>query len=383
MMRYRLTCLTPVLIGDGQRLAPIDYMVWRDQVNVLDQKRIFRLLAKGPRLESYLNQLRRAEKLDFASWGGFAQNFAGRRIPFEHTSSAALLERAAAVDCFIPTFASCPAGLYLPGSALKGPVRTALLMERLTEQHWTDLAAKMGGERPLRRPAELLESSLLGAPGVSRTKPVLFSDSKPVGSACTKVYLVRVATLVARGGKLELGWKQVNRGTVAPQRIEDSTPLFVEMAQPGTVFEGGYQERPAFRKPEMLRALRWREPAGRAKMIEALNAASERILAVQLQYAEQAGLPYLKRTVEALIQRLGDIRAARQGCLVNLGWGGGFLTKSAGPDTGLEPYRQILKQSYAYSRAIQTGLPFPKTRKVLFLSGHPASLPGWAHLDMG
>ncbi len=94
-MNYRLTCLTPTLVGDGQKLSPIDYMVWKDQVNVLDQRRIFRLLAKGPRLEGYLSQLKRAEKLDFASWGGFAQNYAGRRIPFEHASSSQYWDKTA------------------------------------------------------------------------------------------------------------------------------------------------------------------------------------------------------------------------------------------------------------------------------------------------
>src|SRR5215212_9525802 len=87
MKFYKLTVLTPTLAGDGQRLSPIDYMIWRDQVNVLNQSRIFKLLSRGPRLEPYLAQLRRADKLDFASWGGFAQNYAGRRIPFEHASS--------------------------------------------------------------------------------------------------------------------------------------------------------------------------------------------------------------------------------------------------------------------------------------------------------
>ena len=66
-MKYRLKALTPLLVGDGRRLSPMDYMVWKDQVNVLDQHRIFRLLAKGPRLEGYLSQLRKAERLDFAS----------------------------------------------------------------------------------------------------------------------------------------------------------------------------------------------------------------------------------------------------------------------------------------------------------------------------
>jgi CRISPR-associated protein Csm5 len=50
-MNYRVTCLTPTLVGDGQKLAPIDYMVWKDHVNVLDQRRIFRFWPKGPRLE--------------------------------------------------------------------------------------------------------------------------------------------------------------------------------------------------------------------------------------------------------------------------------------------------------------------------------------------
>lgn len=78
-MQYEVKVLTPVLVGDGDRLSPIDYMVWKDQVNVLDQKRIFKLLSKGPRFDGYLEQLLRSEKLDFDSWGGFAQNYAGRR----------------------------------------------------------------------------------------------------------------------------------------------------------------------------------------------------------------------------------------------------------------------------------------------------------------
>src|SRR5689334_2248124 len=104
-MRYRLTCLTPVLVGDGGRLSAIDYMVWKDQVNVLDQRRIFKLLSKGPRLDGYLAQLRRARQLDFASSGGFAQNFAVRRVPFEHLASSAYWNRASGDPLHIPAFA--------------------------------------------------------------------------------------------------------------------------------------------------------------------------------------------------------------------------------------------------------------------------------------
>jgi CRISPR-associated protein Csm5 len=129
-MRYRLTCLTPLLVGDGRKLAPIDYMVWKDQVNVLDQWRIFRLLAKGPRLDSYLTQLKNAEKLDFATWGGFAQNFAGRRIPFENAAYSSYWNRAGGESLHIPTFACGASGPYLPGSAIKGALRTGMVFSQ-------------------------------------------------------------------------------------------------------------------------------------------------------------------------------------------------------------------------------------------------------------
>src|SRR5213078_209550 len=151
-MRYRLTCLTPMLAGDGRKLSPIDYMVWKDHVNVLDQWRIFRLLAKGPRLESYLTQLKNAEKLDFASWGGFAQNFAGRRIPFEHASSVPVWERAPAQNLFIPTFATSPAGAYLPATVIKGALRTGTVFDRWSDATLRDVETRMKEDRPPRNP---------------------------------------------------------------------------------------------------------------------------------------------------------------------------------------------------------------------------------------
>ena len=166
VMRYRLTCLTPVLVGDGEKLSAIDYMVWKDHVSVLDQRRIFRLLAKGPRLEGYLTQLKKADKLDFASWGGFAQNFADRRIPFEHASSSAYWERASGESLNIPTFASGASGPYLPGAAIKGTLRTGMLFAGLKPGMLRDVAAVVRRRPPAqasrRRPR-------IGGAGILRT----------------------------------------------------------------------------------------------------------------------------------------------------------------------------------------------------------------------
>ena len=131
-IRWRLTVLTPTLIGDGKRLAPIDYMVWKDQINVLDQSLIFRRLAGTPRMDGYLAELSRAKRLEFKSWGGYAQSYAVRRIPLEDPDLVAQWEAAREEDIFIPTFHAGPQGKILPATAIKGALKTALLGARVS-----------------------------------------------------------------------------------------------------------------------------------------------------------------------------------------------------------------------------------------------------------
>jgi CRISPR-associated protein Csm5 len=380
-MRYRLTALTPLLVGDGRKLSPIDYMVWKDQVNVLDQWRIFRLLAKGPRLDGYLSQLKRADKLDFASWGGFAQNFAGRRIPFESPAYSAYWNRASGDSLHIPTFATGASGPYLPGAAIKGALRTGMVFANWKSGILADLAARMQGERIPRRLAEIPEEQAVGSAGASRMRLVSVGDSAVVSNAGFKVHLLRVSTLQPRGGSYALGWKQSPRGTVDGNRPEDSTPVFAEMAPPGSAFEGDWQEKSFYTQPEIRRAVRWQESFDRSRIFEAANEYAARLLAIHKQYAAWTGLALLAQQIEELEKRLAEARQQGQ-CLLAIGWGGGLLTKSAWLDTNDPVYREILQKVSLYGKVAGSNLPFPKTRRIVFLNNKPASLPGWALLEI-
>jgi len=380
-MRYHLTTLTPTLVGDGRKLSPIDYMVWKDHVNVLDQWRIFRLLAKGPRLEGYLTQLKKADKLDFASWGGFAQNFAGRRIPFENAAYATYWNRAMGDSLHIPTFAAGASGPYLPGTALKGALRTGMVFANWRDGMLQDVAGRVKGERVPRRPAESVEDQALGAAGVSKMRMIGAGDSGVVAVSQFKVYLLRTSTLQPRGGNFALGWKQSPRGAVDGNRPEDSTPTFAEMAAPGTVFEGHWDEKSFFLQPEVRRSVRWPEGFSRARIFEAVNVYAAGLLALQRQYASWAGMGLLDQSLDRLEQRLAAARETGS-CLLCLGWGGGLTAKSAWLDTTNADYRQILQAYAIYNRALATNLPFPKTRRIVFLNNQPATLPGWAELSV-
>lgn len=349
-MRYRVTVVTPTLVGDGQYLSPIDYMVWKDQVNVLDQRRIFKLLARGPRLDGYLAQIKRAEKLDFASWGGFAQNYAGRRIALESPSLSPLFERLRADNLHIPTFTAGPNGAYLPASALKGALRTAMVYDSWQrygeEKVVSAVIGKFQGDRLPRRPAELLED-----PVRNRARNFLAADSAVIPPSVFKVYQIRTSNLRGQGENLTLDWK------------DSALPMFAEMASPGTVFEGVWQQR---------------KPGG--DFLRDANNWSAALLDVQLNYARRARLDALAAGIEALQARLADFRERRAGAMLSLGWGAGFTGKTALLNTSDDGYRKILRALPYYSRAVQTGLPFPKTRRVVMQGGQPAALPGWVEL---
>lgn len=377
---YRVTCLTPTLVGDGYKLSPIDYMVWRDQVNVLDQTRIFKLLAKGPRLDGYLAQIKKATKLDFASWGGFAQNYAGRRIPFESPASSKYWDRAATEQLAIPTFASGSSGPYLPAAAMKGALRTGLLFGSMRENTLRGVADRVTGDRPVRHPAGHVEDQLLGSSGSDRMRLFSASDSAPVGTSTFRVYLLRTSTLTSRGpGAYSLAWKQSPRGSVP--RPEDSTPTFAEMADPGTIFAGTWNEKPFFDMQEVRRSLRWDRTLTRRALFSAANKFAAAQLALHRQYAVWTGIDALQKSVAQLEEKLREAES-KGACLLSIGWGGGFVGKSAAPDSSTEDSRKILGAQPFYSRAIQSGLPFPKTRRVVFTNDHPSTLAGWVYLEV-
>ncbi len=369
-MNYRVTCLTPTLVGDGNQLAPIDYMVWKDHINVLNQRRIFKLLAKGPRLESYLQQLKRVEKLDFASWGGFAQNYADRRIPFEDPSVVNAWEKTPAPGLFIPTFAASSTGAYLPATAIKGALRTGAVFDRWSEASLKDLATRIAaeeaeGRRAPRNPATKAEDSVLGGAGKNVMRRVSAGDSANVPYTGMKVYLLRTSTLIARGeGKYELGWKS-QRGTADARRIDDATPTFAEMAAPGTSFAGSWSEE---------------TEKDRVKLFQSANRYAAAQLERHKQYAQWTGLAPLAATIDALEAKLKA--AGPKACLLSIGWGGGLLSKLAVENTADPSYRALAKRVALYQRALQTGLPFPKTRRIIFQGGKAAQVPGWVLLEV-
>jgi CRISPR-associated protein Csm5 len=206
-------------------------------------------------------------------------------------------------------------------------------------------------------------------------------DSGVVPVSSFKLYLLRTSTLTPKGSGLALGWKTSPRGAVDGNHPDDSTPAFAEMANPGTAFEGQWDEKAFFLRPEIRKVVRWPESFDRSRIFEAANIYAAGLLALHKQYAGWAGLQGLAAGIEELEARLAAARDNGR-CLLSIGWGSGLLGKSSWLDTNNPEYRKILQQFALYNRALASNLPFPKTRRIVFLNGKPAALPGWVELEV-
>ena len=105
--------------------------------------------------------------------------------------------------------------------------------------------------------------------------------------------------------------------------------------------------------------------------------------AIQKKYAETAGLTVLSESLARIEAQLADARARGNACILALGWASGMVAKSGWLETDDQAYRSVLRQVPLYARAIESGLPFPKTRRIVFRENRPAELPGWAVLEIG
>jgi CRISPR-associated protein Csm5 len=235
----------------------------------------------------------------------------------------------------------------LPASALKGALRTALAYTRWNPGVIGELAKRAETERGLRRPGEAAEAMTLGSSSNDPMRTVMAGDSAPVDAGLFRIYLVRVASLTEK-----LNWKP--------------NPVFAEMAPARTAFQGGWK-------------VTSKEPK---RLFQAANEHAAKLLEMHREYANRAGLPRVGASLDALGSLLDELRERRDACMVNLGWAGGFLSKSGFLDTANEDYRKLLRASPSYERAIRTGLPFPKTRRIVYEKGEPSALPGWAMLEV-
>ena len=367
---YQVEILTPVHIGTGDAYTPLDGVYADGRWHRLDIDRVVgagadaRQLAREMSLPSFdwVTILRRYQiALASATASGYPVPCAGDpgNTP---------------VRPFLRDVSARP---YLPGSSLKGPMRTAIFAH-LARARPSELARAVGNARQPRESGrrrqvsrewltQPVERFFLGnTPNYDLMRAVQVADSEPFPVDALEITPVWTYTLRAGrmeekrdGGEYKVFVEQLRPGGAAKVSLHIDEFLFSPQANRELCFAGAMEEA--------VRSL-----AG------VCNARARSLLERELGFARQYGPARVVRAYEELLQRLADLPPGA--FLLNLGWGGGWECKTLG-----ELLREVLgDQEFARLREQfrlgRSGQPFPKTRRYAYRGGAPTFPLGWVSL---
>jgi len=358
-----VTPLTPVHIGSGRRLLKdYDYAVhnrrtWRINEDALLEAQTVADPAMAERLaRSSPAQLLRPEDYQPDSLY-FRYSLPGQ--PRAREEGAQLQE-------LLKTVRDEP---FLPGSSLKGAIRTALAWRAWQEQGRRPDMRDL--ERNRRFAGQRVERELLGPdPNHDLLRALQVGDSAPAGQ--DRLILINVQVITPRGLQAPIELEAIRPDTPFQLSLKIDTRLFGEWARRYRLQLGG--------NPAWLQRL--------AQTIQSHTA--QRLKDELAWYSERPGA----EQAAGFYRQLLNAQLPPNSCLLQIGWGTGWSDKTYGSHLQADArFMDALVQEYRLSigNRHRPGDPFPKSRRsVVHLTrdkqGHTrqqAGVPlGWVLMEL-
>jgi CRISPR-associated protein Csm5 len=343
--RLQVTVLSPLHVSDGRGalVENVDFVRDRGEVILIDPSRLWEHL-EPERVED---------------WSAVEFRLADLLTPQDCRACAR-----AVVPCVghveagtgLLEFIHDPAGRpFLPGSSLKGAIRTALLRVSGITLNPPDPGARRT------EAGRALESAAFGRdPNHDLLRALRISDSEPLDPTVPRVFVI--ATYSLRGSRLDPKGKGYRLNVIAlPPRTSLTMDLQVDhwtlgQAELGLAARTGWLERLAAR----------------------CNQAARVVIEAERAFYTEVGCPALVRFYDQLAR--SRVLESSQSFLLPVGWGTGWLAKTIGPPLRDAPEFAEIRTRYHLGR---TGAPFPKSRRLVESApDQPEAPPGWVQVRL-
>jgi CRISPR-associated protein Csm5 len=258
--------------------------------------------------------------------------------------------------------------LYLPGSSLKGALRTLLAWGFFTRQKKQPDLSRLRRSRSWA--AQDLEHDIFGQdPNHDWLRALHVEDSRPLEP----------------DGHLALRTVRVY-----PTETRDSSGLNVdvEAVEPGTVFQTAITVDEYGFQGEAARQLGWRSKRAWLGQLVTLGKeyARERLLTEVAFFQEHGGPQDALGFYAALVKQLVEGELADDEFLLQVGWGTGWESKTLGSGLLRQDdlaFERLLDQyRMTKERNRRVGDSFPKSRTLVLRGGDPAYPLGWVRVRL-
>ena len=358
--------LTPVHIGSGVKLAKdIDFIATRDTVTIVPQSALMEYLEENPiELENFIKGYYKLDKINLGTLG--------KKYPING-------ERVFDITEFERNGFGKP---YIPGSSIKGTIRTILLRKRFNElspNEQTNLLKQVNSTKK-EWASEPIVKELLGDSSnenLMRTLEIFDAEFNEV--SLEKVLILSLSDNEATAYK----WKRMGRDADNQDDPSKATNIFVEALPIGAK---GYSSISLsnflFNNPEAKESLKFSDSSlsNLNNLIAAINEYSLEKLKNEKSFFEKLNankkLSNVIKNIDWLIEQIEKLQ--KDEFLLRISWGSGW--KGMTGDFLDNQWLQTFRSKY---RLGKNNFPiFPKTRRIIFDGNEPKYLTGWIKIKL-
>ncbi len=342
---YRLSieAVTPLHVGggEGRLVRDVDFIADRGQIYLIDPERVWQRIGEEQLRHWNASDFRLSELISPSDYAACARLI----VPIQGH-----VEFGSGLLSHIHDVNGWP---YLPGSSLKGALRSALL--RAVDGPID--VAQIGHQR--NKAGEMIEGSVWGkTPNTSMLRTLRIGDSQPVEPSTLRAVVVAVYSL--RGSRLEpkgQGYRWSVLALPAGTRLE--ARLSIDQY---TQAQTRFSTWPKALLDELPKRVR--------------QAANE-LIASERAFFSEVELHAVSRFYDRLA---GQAATDQESFYLPIGWGTGWLAKTLGPALRDTAGFAEIRTRFGLGR---DGAPFPKSRRLVETApDQPAEPVGWAKLTL-
>ncbi|MDP3029803.1 MAG: type III-A CRISPR-associated RAMP protein Csm5 [Deltaproteobacteria bacterium] len=382
--KYEMEILTPLHIGSGEKIYPLEYVIDKEVIRVNMDK----LFAEPSfQRETFI---RESKKRDFYL-GAFDKNNSLKyplyKIAIALSTASELTDNIGTSNALVLDFIKEGKNFYIPGSSLKGAIRTAVLWNFLQKANIRsefegslkrELVRKKDpkeGRRVKKQRFSLSsEEAILGRPNYSLLKALHVGDSDFLSPSSISVEVSRVLSKTGNGFK----WKQLGRDGGNTDNPKEATPIFFEAVKSGTEIKGNIKIDEFLLSQEIAAALKLRDTALLKKLAKTCNTFAHRHLEKEWDFFKPIGL----KEIQDEIERIKNISLTDNEFLLHFAWGSGYEAKALGNAIDKSLFNEIRNERDLGKNLGKRGMEFPKTRKIVFEDGKPRTVTGWVKVSL-
>jgi len=333
--KYNIEIMSPVHIGNGNKISPMEYIL-EDKFDRIDMDSLFE--DKDFPKDEFIEKAK-----SYVYLGSFYPNIAKRHKLYSLEVCDELKKKKRVKEVF--EFIKSGGKAYIPGSSLKGSIRTAILyyairndveIYSLVKNQLTQLSI-MGGNK--KKADDQVEEKFFGKTTYDFMKGCIVSDSNLASPDILKLELIKVLS-VNIANKLQPKLELLAE-TLVGNKFEISIKI------DDFYFKGEAKELGFSNKKEYLENLP-----------NICNEYSKSLIEYEIDFFKKYGNEY-----KDLIEFYENLKNIENGFLLRISWGSGWHSMSVARLFQEEPFFMELRKKFRLGRK---GIKiFPKSRKVV------------------